>query len=291
MQRNRKRLLVLIAALIAGGLIYLTLSLIPAVFPEKRTLLPLKEKAITRLTITGNGKTQTLIRKNNAWSVEINGKGYRGNPEMISSLTASLLQISKDTIVSNNLTKHEGFGIGKDKITVFAGNKEYTLYTGNMDSEDSLYLRYGKENEVFTARGFASPALQDYRNLRPSLIRDEKKIDGIRIEKSTGITILEKKGTQWFAGAKKAKASSVQTYISDIAGLTGSDIMEAAPGGLPARPFLTVDVTDKNKTASVRFFEQDKTTSVMKPEQSAYYYLIPQVYAASLLKEERDFLE
>lgn len=290
MKKDRKRLTVLTFFLFLAGLGYAAFTLLPPLFP-RRGIIPFKADDIMKITVKGKSRTQTIVREGAGYSVEDKGAWFRGDGEKIDRLIASFGKISKTTIVSGNRENQGAFGIGPESITIQAKNGKITLYVGSPEGQNETYARLNGEALVFTADALGTaPAQEDYRDLKPRTIPGPASVESLAIERDGTTLVLARKSDGWYAGSRKANANAVSYYLDDLASLPAKDVFASPPPGLPASPLLTVRWKGAKGEGEARFFDRDENTTILVLSGSGYSYLVPRVYAASLLKGENDFL-
>lgn len=256
----------------------------PLVFPD------LKTQSVQEITLFGE-KTIFLYKKNNLWFVKEKKAEFPADQERIQTLINNLVNLKKEEIVSTNKTKHQNFGIGKEKISFKTKDKDLTIFIGKATSLNKTYLRINNQNEVFIGEGFNNAFNpDDYRDLLVHLINEEDKINQLEIDSDGKKIILEKKGNEWLINNKKAKKEKVDFFINDLKMLKADDILTKKIN-LPANYQLQIKLKEKNQEKSARFYPEEETNYFLKTSNSDLIYQLSAASVTSLKKEEKDFID
>ena len=293
MKLNQNRLLKLLSALVIIIAIFFIRSELPNIFPEKldQPFVGIDKDQVKEIVFNKNEAT-TVYKKGNAWYVKKDGSEFKADQERINRIIASILNLKKNSIVSNNINKHKDLGIDKQKIDIKIAGRTYSIYIGNATGLANNYIRIDKENDVFPGEGLIevfTPA--DYRNLSIPLVTDESKIDLIEINNNDRLTTLFKKDNDWKIGDKLVKSDRIDFYINDLKNLKANDIYPKDYPLPDIPPSDIIKIKESTKEKSINFYPQNENYYLAKISESEFIYQIQTAYVASLKKETGDFLD
>src|SRR3989344_9644044 len=108
MKLNQNRLLKLLSALVIIIAIFFIRSELPNIFPEKldQPFVGIDKDQVKEIVFNKNEAT-TVYKKGNAWYVKKDGSEFKADQERINRIIASILNLKKNSIVSNNINKHK----------------------------------------------------------------------------------------------------------------------------------------------------------------------------------------
>jgi hypothetical protein len=265
------------------------------IFPKKinQPFSTVKIESIKEIELTNENKTINLYKKNGSWLLKKDSTEYKADEERINKITAALISLVKDEVVSKNKGRHRELGIINNKI-VFKGDKQYRLYIGNVAGIDKNYLRINNETDVFAGSGLSdifSPF--DYRDLNINFIGDEADVHLFEISYNGNSVSMEKKKNKWFlTGGRQAKKDRVDFFLNDLKTLKANDILPKDTA-FPYYPELTIKVKINNKVSTAEFFPvaDGKESYYLKTSTADFIFQLPAVYVSSLKKEGEDFSE
>ncbi len=289
MDTNRKRLLLLAAALAALAGFAIAVRFLPAYFSGRDRMVPAAPERIASVRFSHQLSSQTLERKNGRWDVITNGRTFPADASRVDSLLLSIVGLSRDSIVSRNPDNHAKFGIGNDKMIIRA-DREYTVYLGKTEGDDR-YVRAGSGNDVYLARGFAAPSsLADYRDLSLKAVTDMQAVSAFTVRRNGGSFTLKKRNGSWFSGDTIVNGKNISVYLDSLKDVRAASIANDPPApGIPE--YLAVTIKEKEEETTVVFYEKDDATLFAKNSRLSYYFVVPRVYAASLDKTLEEFIE
>lgn len=292
MKKNRSRLTKLLLLLIFILLFFLLKNELPKYLPAEstRVFADLEKKQIKEIKFT-KVRTTRIYKKEDKWFVKKTDLEFKADAEKLEKITAAIINLKKDTIVSTNKNKHQDLGIGSQKIEIVTDKKNLLLYVGNSTGLSNNYVRVAEENEVFITEGLNEVfADDDYRDLKILAVKNVAKVTSIDISHNGNSILLSKKGEVWKIDDETVKQDRVDFYLNDLATLKASDILPKKINYATA-PELTIILKENNKNKTITFYQQNKETYLSVIAQDEYDYLVPAAYVASLKKEQRDFIE
>jgi len=293
MRKNPKRLISLILLIFIFVSFFLLKDFVKnKFFPEKvdQPFPTISPNKVSQVIFETNDLKEIAYKKNSEWFIKKENIEYQADSQRINQIIINISLIIKSEIISSNKKNHKNLGIDKDKITLKTKDHLYTLYIGQLSGTENNYVRVAEEDDVFTAPGLTAVFTPfDYRDLNVHLITDENQITEI----STGDIELFKKSGQWLVDDKLAKKDRVDFFLNDLKTLKAIDIFPEDPKlgltGSGAEFFIVI--TENNKKTYLQFHKIDADNYYLKTTKNNFLYLIPNVYAASLKKEEKDFIE
>lgn len=293
MRKNRHRLFTLIILIFVFSFFLLFKDVVKnKFFPEKidRPFSLISPDKITQVIFKTNSKEETVYKKSNGLFVKKENIEYKADSQRIEQIIINISSIIKGEIISSNIKNHQDLGIDKDKITVKTKDRSYNLYIGQLSGSEKNYVRVDEENDVFTAPGLTavfSPF--DYRDLKVDLISDENKVTEVWI---ADLQLIKKKD-KWFIGNKEIKKDRLDFFLNDLKTLKATDVMPEDPqlGLTGSGAEFQMTITENNKITYFQFHKRDQDNYYLKTSKNDFLYLIPNVYVASLKKEEKDFID
>jgi len=293
MKKNKKRLffLLLFTLLIGGVFIFKNKFNQLLQSSNKKVFTDLKKEQIKEIEISTNEKTFKTYKKENRWVVKSKNGEFNADEEKINQVIDAFINLEKGEIVSTNKKNFANLGINKQKITLTAAGKKYTVYIGNPFSLEKNYLKIDNQNEVFIAPNFNTLLnLDDFRDLNIYLVSDEKNIQSIEITFFNNKLMLTKKGNDWEINNKKAKKDRVDYFINDLKTLKANDIFPKDTPLPTILPELTIRIKENNQEKRVYFIKKDENNYYLQLSDRSLIYQIATVYVSPLKKEEKDFL-
>jgi hypothetical protein len=293
-KKNFNRLLTL------GGILFLLILFlfsyekISKLIEETKNISPfktLKQQDIKKIIFEKENKKYEIYKKNNSWYLKEKNIEFKADKEKIEKIIEAIIEIKKEEIISKNKSKHQEFGIGKNKIKIFTQNKQITFYVGNNASFNTNYLRINEENEVFLGKNFDEfLTTTDWRDLKINLIEKEEDIEELTLNYEGKTLFFKKEKNQWTINQKKAKKDRVDFFINEIATLKANDILPYE--NISAiDPSITLQIKAKNQIKKAYFFEKDKDNYWLTTSFNHLVYQLSNVYISSLKKNEEDFIQ
>ncbi|MFA5135804.1 MAG: DUF4340 domain-containing protein [Patescibacteria group bacterium] len=293
MEQNRKRLLVLLVLLLFMAIAFITSSFLPSLVHKMRqSLFSLTQENLRGYIITGDIKNQSLVHDKNVWVVKKDNVIFPADPEKINRITDILNNLTKETVVSENIKKHALFGIDKKKITIQTTAGEKKLYIGKYYAGNAHYARIGNENQIFLGEGLGELNLdEDYRDLNTDFIANKEDINSILIESSHNTTTLAKKGKEWSIGAQRASITKVDQFLNDLITLEASDILPEKDKLQTTDESFSITTKGKDSATHILFVPYNETSYKVQSSSSTLTYVVADVYVSALQKNIDDFLE
>ena len=254
----------------------------PFVFPD------LKNQSISHITIIG-GKSISLYKKNGLWFVKQKKDEFRADQERINNLINNIINLKKEEIVSTNKTKHQQFGIDKEKISFKINDKDFVVFIGKTTGLNKNYLRVDKQNEVFIGEGLTDVFYpDDYRDLNVYLVDDENKVVMVKIAYDNKTLVLQNKNDKWYLKDKEIKKEKVSFFINELKTLKADDILpkKTSPSTIAE---LIINLKENRREKTANFYQQDEDNYLLKISTSELIYQISKNTVDSLKKQEQDF--
>ncbi len=260
-------------------------------YVSHRVFPNLNQKTVSDILIKNNGQQYDIYSKNGQWKIKKNGVEYNADPSRIQQILSAFSSFKKNDIVSNNPAKKSDFGIGPESIILQSGTQNYSVFIGKNSGVDTVYVTVDNNPDVFTSDLFTdilSPS--DFRDLNPHVIANESNVSKVSIENDTNtLTIQNSKGS-WTSGTTPLLKERVDFFLNDIKTLKANDVVpyNTVQDQL-ATPYLTLVITEHNKTTATKAYEKDKDNYYVHVENAPLIYEIPAVYITSLNKQLSDF--
>ncbi len=296
MKKNTARIYILIISLFACISLFALFSLIfPLIQEASKPIYTFKEKDINQILQVNGSATQHIMKDTASnWTVKMNNMNYPADTEKIADLIEGLLSISKQTVISKNKNKHVGLGIGMNKLVIKTHYGEHTLYVAENTNNNSVYLRMDNQDDIFTPSNdiSSSTLLDDMRDLKVYLLKKEMYPDVITItQKGFVIDVVKQKNT-WMIDQIPISQNKIDSYLQELTQLTAKHLLPSAESKSSTTiPDFSIDVTYGNNTTTAHFYKIDEELYEIKKSNTPYIFEIPAVYAASLQKEKKDFLD
>jgi len=283
-----------------GGILFLLLLFlfsyekISKLIEEIKNISPfktLKQQDIKKIIFEKENKKYEIYKKNNLWYLKEKNIEFKADKEKIEKIIEAIIEIKKEEIISKNKSKHQEFGIGKNKIKIFTQNKQINLYVGNNASFNTNYLRLNEENEVFLGKNFDEfLTTTDWRDLKINLIEKEENIEELTLNYEGKTLFFKKEKNQWTINQKKAKKDRVDFFINEITTLKANDVL-FYENISDINPSITLQIKEKNQIKKAYFFEKDKDNYWLTTSSNHFVYQLSSVYVSSLKKNEEDFIQ
>jgi len=293
-RKNLNRLLTLLLISFFLFLFLFAYTKISNLIEKTKTVSPfkkIKSSEIKKIVFEKEDKKYEIYKKNNLWYLKEKGEEFKADKEKIEKIIEAIKEIKKEEIISKNKNKHQEFGIGKNKIKLFAKNLEITIYVGNPANFNSNYLRLNDENEIFLGENFDEfLTTNDWRDLKVGLIEKEEDVEELILNYEGKTLFLKKEKNEWTINQKKAKKDRVDFFINEIATLKANDILPYEDIS-DINPSIILQVKEKNQIKKADFFEKDKDSFFLKTSFNHLIYQLSSVYVSSLKKNEEDFIQ
>ena len=189
-----------------------------------------------------SGSTIKLVRENDAWQVESEGKKYNADQSVAGNLISELNKLKPESVVATGKDRWKQYEVtdslgthvkllkGADVLAdVIIGKFTYSQ-PNNMTS----YLRLTGENNVYSVNGMLGMTFN--RNLNSFRDRNIIKSSPAKWTKLTftypadSSFVLEKIGKEWTINNQPADSASVSTYLNSIMSLSDSKFDDSEPG-------------------------------------------------------------
>lgn len=270
-------------------------SNIEKIFPPKKAAVfsSLSKTSVKEINFIHNGKTISVIQKNNQWLINQNKIVYKANQERIDKILDGLTNLNTDEIVSTNVKRQPELGIGPDKIIIKTESGQYELFIGKPSTPRTNYLKINNGRNIFVAAGFDDVFTpDDYRDLKTYLINDQGEITAIDIDEGNTTLKLARDKDRWKINGKAVKKDRVDFFINELATLKTNDIIfdKTLKDGLTT-PQLTIKIAEKGKKKTADFYFKDEENYYLTVDNQPSLFVVAAAYVNSLKKPETDFTE
>lgn len=289
MKKTRQRLFFLAVLLLIGTGVFVGFKKVPALFVKNTQAFPgLIRDKIKKLVITIDKNQVEIAAKNNRWRVGV----FPADTERVENIITGLASLQKEDVVSTNKDKHTLFEVDGKRTIRF---DNHLVYVGASIGLSQIYIRLDNDPFVYSVSSdladLLSPA--DFRDLKPTLVREEEKVDRVELVWPKHELRAVKKKMDWFlASGKKAKKERIDFWLNDIKTLKGTDLFEKKTINLTIYPVdFSLIVAENGQEKKGIFYLKDKETLYLAQEGSPFVYQIPRAYASGLKKEEKDLTE
>ena len=239
----------------------------------------LRSEDVTRVELKRPSGGFTLVRQGKNWAFEAPGR-YRASTENVNSWLKSVLEdATVDRTIEGKPEDLSTYGLDKPSVELLLtgrGGEPRTLQLGKDFKAPGdtgagvFYAREAKDGRMFMLSSAQLEALRDkklddLRDKRLVEIGEPKDVQKVTLVRPTGSVELERQGEKWKmtqpypAPADRTSVESElirQLKTSESEMFADNAASDLAKYGLD-QPQLTVNVTDKQGTHTVRFAEKD----------------------------------
>ena len=211
----------------------------------KKVLIEVNTDEITGLELepkAANGSTIKMIRENDIWQLESDGKKYNADQSVAGNLINELNGLKPQSVVAKGKDRWKQYevtdSLGTHVKLLNGENVVADLIVGKFSYSQpntmTSYLRLAGEDEVYSVSGMLGMSFN--RNLNSfrdrSIIKsssgDWNKLTFTYPEDSS--FVLEKLDNKWLINNQPADSSAVANYLSSISRLSDSKFSDASPG-------------------------------------------------------------
>ncbi len=250
---NKKLILVFVILLVGVGVVFLTDSKKGDRSSTLREdIFDLDTTSITSLEINPKGTDKakvTLVKENNSWNVQSEGKSFVAVSDIVNNLLAELQRMKPIRIAAKDKSQWDKFEVtdssativtawvGKKKLNIYLGkfsyiqskNQALQQYGGMPQGTMLTYVRRGDEEEVYSVEGFLSMifdrGINDFRN---KTVVKSNRFDWNRLSFTypDSSYSIYKENEKWKIDGILADSLSVNEYLKNISNLNSSAFIE-----------------------------------------------------------------
>lgn len=211
----------------------------------KKVLIEVNADEISGLELqpkAANGNIIKLIRENNTWQLESDGKKYNADQSVAGNLIDELNGLKPQSVAAKGKNRWKQYevtdSLGTRVKLLNGADVVADLIVGKFSySEPNImtsYLRLAGEDEVYSVSGMLGMSFN--RNLNSFRDRSIIKSSSSDWNKLTftypadSSFVLEKVDNKWLFNNQPADSASVVTYFNSIQRLTDSNFSDTSPG-------------------------------------------------------------
>jgi hypothetical protein len=271
-------------------------------FPE--VLVEIDAESVTRITIIPRilrGQPVDLIREEDRWMVETQGKRYNANPSLPGSMIDELNHMKLLNLAGIGKEQWEEYEVTDSlgtRVQVYADSEKVSdVWIGKFTYQTqqiTSYVRLADEKEVYGVEGFLPMTFNREANtFRDQTVIKSDKRNWSRLqftyadEPSFVLTRME---DQWMVDNQPADSTAVADYFSKIANLTHSGFTDRNPSGKPTCSLL---IEGNNQMTPVRLegFRQNEQEMILTTSQNEGSYFSHPELVEKIFVSREDLLK
>ncbi len=211
----------------------------------KKVLVEVNADDITGIELqpkAAKGKTINLVKENDVWQVESDGKKYNADPTVARNLITQLNNVKPESVVATGKDRWKQYEVTDSlgtHVKLLSGSKVLAdviigKFSFSQPRNMTSYLRLTGEKEVYGVNGMLGMSfnrnLNSFRdkNIIKSTSADWNKLTFTYPADSS--FVLKKVDGKWMLNDQPADSLSVSTYLSSISHLSDSKFDDTKPG-------------------------------------------------------------
>ena len=249
---NKKLILLFVVLLVIVGAVFLVDSK-----KGERTfrseIFDLDTTMVTSIEVNPKGDDKpnvALVKENNRWSVQSEGKSYAADPNIAKNLLAELQRMKPERIAATNKANWGKFEVTdsaativtvkagkKNNLDIYLGKFSYIQpknqmpqqYGGMPQGTMLTYVRRGDEEEVYSVQGFLTMTFnREVNDFRNKTVIKSNRFDWTRLSFTypDSSFSLYKENEKWMIDGLIADSTSVVEYLKNIASLNSSAFVD-----------------------------------------------------------------
>ena len=226
-----------------------------------------------------NGKLIKLIKENDLWKVESEGKKYNADPSTAGIMVEEINGLKPKSVAATNKESWAKFEVsdslgtrvkllkGSDVVADLVIGKFSYSGPGNMTS----YVRLVGDKEVYGVDGMLAMSFdRNLNSFRDRTIIKSNQNDWTRLTfnyPADSSFVLEKKGSKWVIGEMETDSALVEQYFSRIAGLTDGSFADQKPVTAPTHR-LTIEGNNMMPKVEIVGYYTDPENFILESNQN-----------------------
>ena len=271
----------------------------------KQDLVNVNADDVTAIEVNAKsaaGKPVTLKKENDVWKVEADGKTYRADQSVASSMMAQLNGMKPKSLVTNDKDRWDEFEVTDSlgtRVKLFNGKDLladviFGKFSYSQPQTMTSYVRLAGDKDVYGVNGMLGMSFNRNvnsfrdRTLISSNIANWKKLT-FTYPADSSFT-LEKINNKWMINGVAADSASVVRYFNSIARLDDSKFAATDPTGQPTHT-LKIEGNNNMQPVEITGYYTDAVNFVLGTSQNQGTYFNDPETAKKIFIPKRKLLK
>jgi len=248
----------------------------------KQDLVKVNADEVTAIEVdakSAGGKPVTLKKENDVWQVEADGKTYRADQSVASSMIAQLNAMESKSLVTTDKDRWKEFEVTDSlgtRVKLFKGSDLladviFGKFSYSQPQTMTSYVRLAGENEVYGVDGMMGMSF----NRNANSFRDRTLISSTSSNwnkltftyPADSSFTLGKVNDKWMIGSEVADSVSVAKYFQSITRLDDSKFAANVPAGQPTH-HLKIEGNNNMEPVEITGFYTDADNFILGTSQN-----------------------